>query len=113
MGMEVIKNVYKRKLEERENLRLNLLEDVNRVLGKLLREVRFEEAYIFGSLTRPYRFSEASDIDIAFKALDKDRLFFTVGFLSRELERDVNVVEIENIHFKDKILREGIRWKKD
>jgi hypothetical protein len=33
--------------------------------------------------------------------------------LSSHFKRDVNVVHIEDIRFKNKILREGIKWKKD
>ncbi len=110
--MELIKEIYRKKADERERLRKRVLEEVFRAIDKLSRGVRFEEAYIFGSVTRPYQFGESSDIDIAFKGLDRDKLFSTIGFLSNELKRDVNVVPIEDLHFKDKLLREGIRWKR-
>lgn len=112
MGLEIIKAVYKRKTEEREKLRKALLEKTVHALGKLSEEVRFEDAYIFGSITGQSRFSEYSDIDIAFSGLDRDRLFYAVSFLSRELGRDVNAIHLEDIHFRDKIIREGIKWKR-
>ncbi len=113
MGLEVIKNIYEKKDEKRERIRKSLLGNIFGVLKRLREEVYFREAYIFGSVTRPYQFGESSDVDIAFIGLNKERLFATIGFLSRELGRDVNVVLIENIHFREKILREGIKWKKD
>lgn len=73
----------------------------------------FEEVYIFGSAVKPYQFGEYSDIDFAFKSLDRDKLFYVVAYLSESLNREVNVVHVEDIHFKDKIIREGIKWKKE
>ncbi len=108
----IIKDVYRRNAEERERFRKGFVENVFSALERLSEEVTFEEAYIFGSITKPYQFGESSDVDIAFKGLDSDRLFFTIGFLDRELGRDVNVAPIENIHFREKIIKEGIRWKK-
>ncbi|MFQ5454994.1 MAG: nucleotidyltransferase family protein [Nitrospirota bacterium] len=89
------------------------MKNVFTALERLSEEVSFEEAYIFGSITKPYQFGDFSDVDIAFKGLDKDKLFFTISFLNRLIGRDISVVIIETAHFKDKILREGIRWKRD
>lgn len=112
MDLNVIRDIYKRKSESREKLRQDLLSGVFLALKRLASEVSFEKAYIFGSVTKPYQFTEFSDIDIAFSGLDKDKLFFTASFLSRELDRDVNIIYIEDVHFKDKILKEGIEWKR-
>jgi predicted nucleotidyltransferase len=109
--LEVIKSVYERKDEERERARESLMSKISNVLKRL--EVSFEEVYVFGSVTKPYQFGESSDVDIAFKGLDKERFFSTISFLNRELGRDVNVVLLEEVHFKEKIIREGIRWKRD
>jgi predicted nucleotidyltransferase len=111
--MEIIKKVYKEKTEKLEKLRRGFLDKIFIALKKLSEDVYFEEAYIFGSVTERYKFDNQSDIDIAFKGLERDKLFYTVSFLSRELDREVNAVHIEDIHFKDKIMREGIKWKKD
>ena len=73
----------------------------------------FSEVYVFGSLTKPYQFNEYSDIDLAFQKLDKDQLFSVVGYLSRNLNREINAVCLEEVHFKEKILKEGIRWRSD
>ncbi len=113
MGLEIIKGIYKKKTEEREKLRKEFLKRVFEALKKLSEDVSFEDAYLFGSVTEENRFSGSSDIDIAFKNLDRDRLFYAVSFLSTCLGRDVNVVHLEDIHFKDKIMKEGIRWKRD
>lgn len=113
MGLEVIKSIYERKDKERERVRKDLIGDIFGVLERLSEEVCFMEAYIFGSVTKPYQFGESSDVDIAFKGLDKERLFATISFLNRELGRELNVVLLEDVHFKEKIIRDGIKWKKD
>ncbi|GBD96436.1 MAG TPA: hypothetical protein ENG83_09330 [Nitrospirae bacterium] len=112
MGLEIIKEVYKKKSEEKERLRKRIVDDAFKALEKLNDEISFEEAYIFGSVTEPYRFGEYSDVDFAFRGLESDKLFYAVACLSGYLDREVNVVCIEDIHFSDKIIREGIKWKK-
>lgn len=113
MGLEIIEEVYRKKAEKAELLRKRFLQNVFRAIEDLSKMVSFEEAYIFGSLTEPYQFGEFSDVDIALKGFDKDKLAFAIGFLSRKIERDVNVVPVEKVHFAEKILKGGgIRWRK-
>ncbi|MDP6395203.1 MAG: hypothetical protein QF466_07120 [Desulfobacterales bacterium] len=113
MELDTLKTIYNKKSEENEKLRLKSIERLSQALGVLKSEVTFEDAYIFGSLTKPHKFKAKSDIDIAFAKLERDKLFFAVSFLSRYLERYVNVIHLEDIHFQNKIIKEGIRWKKD
>lgn len=67
------------------------------------------EAYVFGSLAQPGRFTDHSDIDIAV-TMPKDRFFDLAAELSRALHTDVDLIPLERCHFADKIRREGIRW---
>lgn len=113
MGIEDIKEVYKKKSGEVELLRKKAVKDTLKMLDKFRNEIFFEEVYLFGSVTEPRHFHEYSDIDIAFRGLDRDNLFYAVAYLSRYLEREVNVVHIEDIHFKEKIFRKGMKWKRD
>ena len=99
------------RLEAEVRERRKLLARTVSALNKLSSRVKFREAYIFGSITKPYMFFDSSDVDIAFLGLEEDKLFFTVAFLSEEIGRDVEVIELEKAPFKDKILREGIRWR--
>ena len=39
-------------------------EKILTAIDKLSEEIAFKEAYLFGSVTKPFRFSERSDIDI-------------------------------------------------
>ncbi len=58
------------------------------------------------------RFGEHSDVDIAFLRLGRDELFYVTGYISREIGRDVNIIHLEDISFKDKILREWFQMEK-
>lgn len=100
-----------REKEELEKLRLNLLKKLHHIVGKLHLEVPFKEAYIFGSITKPYEFSENSDVDIGFLGL-KDEYFFTaMAFISRGINRDADIIQLENFRFAERIKKEGIRVK--
>jgi len=111
-SLETIARVYEKKAGENERLRRETLDRLLVSLKALSETERFETVYIFGSLTVPYRFADRSDIDLAFQDLDGDRLFYLTGKLSDLLGRDVNVVQLETVRFKDKILKTGIEWKK-
>lgn len=100
-----------RKTNEREKLRLDVLKKLHYIIGKLHLEVPFKEAYIFGSVTKPYEFLENSDADIGFLGL-KDEYFFKITtFISREMGRNVDIIQLENFRFAEKIKKEGIKVK--
>jgi uncharacterized protein len=105
-----------RALEEKkkaqEKCRLQLLEKLNHALDALSREIPFKEAYFFGSVTEPFRFSGRSDIDLGFVGLRDDHFFKAMSFLSSELCADVDIVQLEGHRFGKKIRRVGIRWTK-
>ncbi len=116
MYLENLKKIYKKKVEKQEQLRKKVLKEALLALKKLSEHVKFESAYIFGSVVKPYKFKPDSDVDFAFVRLEKDKLFYTIAFLSNFLERDVDVLEFEKIRkipFKEKILKEGVKWKND
>lgn len=95
---------------KREELRLQLIERLFGALHKLHRTIAFHEAYLFGSITRPYKFSKDSDIDIGFTGLKDEDFFKAMAFISGELGRDVDVVQLERHRFAEKIKKEGIKW---
>ena len=100
----------KAKLEGR---RKAVLEQVATVLDTLSEKYAWEEAYLFGSLTRPGRFWAESDVDIAVAGLGKFDHYALVGDISNLLDRTVDVVRIEECPFAAKITREGIPWKRN
>ncbi|MGQ9631104.1 MAG: nucleotidyltransferase family protein [bacterium] len=99
--------------ERREQRRKERLTAVLEALDRLSRQISFREAYIFGSLVRPYRFSENSDIDVAFVGLKDEDFFRTVALLSRMLESEVDVLQLESHRRRDEIVREGVQWKRN
>ena len=102
-----------REREEREAQRQKQIALVFKALDALSRLISFDQAYIFGSLAKPHRFFKGSDVDIAFVGLKDEDFFQAIAFLSRELGRDVDVLQLEEHPLRDKIVREGIKWKKN
>ena len=66
--------------------------------------------YVFGSVTEPGRFTKASDIDVAVDTWKTGDICGLMGYLSLHLNRDVDVVPLDQCHFADKIRRLGISW---
>jgi hypothetical protein len=108
----ILDEVIEKKRRDQEELRLHMMGKIQTALDRLSREIAFEEEYLFGSITKPFRFSERSDIDIGFIGLD-DRYFFRVMYcISEEIGRDVDIVQLEDHRLADKIKRQGTRWKR-
>jgi predicted nucleotidyltransferase len=68
------------------------------------------QAYIFGSLAQPGRFTDHSDVDVAVVDVADGRFFSFAAALSIVLERDVDLLELHACHFAAKIKTEGILW---
>ncbi len=97
--------------EAGEKRRLELLKDVLSALDRLSHKIVFDDAYLFGSITKPYHFSSASDLDIGFIGLRDEDFFRVMAFLSDELDIDVEIVQLENHRLAKKIKKEGIKWR--
>lgn len=82
------------KKKAQEELRLQMLEKLNHALDALNRELPFREAYLFGSIKEPFRFTEGSDIDVGFIGLRDEHFFKAMSFLSSELQTDVDIVQL-------------------
>jgi predicted nucleotidyltransferase len=67
-------------------------------------------AWIFGSVARPHRFHERSDVDIAIETSRPELLTEAIGRFSSLLERDVDVIDLASVPFADRIRREGVLW---
>ena len=99
--------------KRQEELRLGMIEKILTAIDKLSEEIAFKEAYLFGSVTKPFRFSERSDIDIGFIGLDNRHFFRAMSYLSEEAGLDVDIVQLEDCRLAGKIKAEGIRWRKE
>lgn len=106
----LLDEVVEKKRKKQEELRLLLIEKILAVIGELSEKIDFEEAYLFGSVIKPFRFSERSDIDIGFVGLDDRHFFKVMSLISEEAGRDVDIVQLEDHRLADKIKRGGIRW---
>lgn len=110
---ELLDAALAKKKLEREQLRKQLLAVAMQTLDKLAGEIPFAQAYIFGSVSRSHGFNELSDLDVAFMGLKDEDFFKAMAFISREVGRDnVDVVQLEGHRLAEKIIREGIPWKK-
>ncbi|MEO0407399.1 MAG: nucleotidyltransferase domain-containing protein, partial [Cyanobacteria bacterium P01_A01_bin.135] len=69
-----------------------------------------EQGYLFGSVTQPGRFTARSDVDLAVAGLTPGDPFGLMSFLSTEVNRDVDLVPLDQCHFAEKIRREGVQW---
>ena len=68
------------------------------------------KAYVFGSVVRPERFGDESDVDVAIEGTDAESFFRAMSLLSAALERPVDLIELCECHFADRIRERGIRW---
>jgi predicted nucleotidyltransferase len=68
-------------------------------------------AYLFGSLTKPYRFTARSDVDVAVEAIDSESFFQAMSELSEQVGREVDLVELSKCPFADRIRQQGIVWR--
>jgi len=110
---ELLDAALAKKKQERERLRKQLLTIAMQTLDKLAQEIPFEQAYLFGSVSKPHGFNELSDLDVAFLGLKDEDFFKAMAFISREVGRDnVDVLQLEGHRLAEKIIREGIPWKK-
>lgn len=92
-----------------ERLRLETRRELRTVLEELLPG---HTVIIFGSLTKPGRFSEFSDADIALPAEPSNlSVYQLISLLGERLGRPVDVLLLSECRFRDKILREGEPWK--
>lgn len=111
--MTELLDFYLKKLEKKkEARRIRLLRKVKNALGRIRKDLYFKEAYIFGSILKPGRFYNDSDIDIAVNGLKDKDFFLFMARLSDMAGEDVDVLQLEKHRLKDKIMKEGLLWKK-
>ncbi len=69
-----------------------------------------EKAYIVGSLVRPNHFQTNSDVDIAVETIDPEQFFAAIANLSESVERDVDIIQLSECFFADRLRQQGILW---
>jgi predicted nucleotidyltransferase len=106
--MTVLQEMEAERLQNRERLRLEMRRELHTALGEL---VSAGKVIVFGSLAKPGRFTENSDIDVAFESEPAGLSRYQMtSLLAERLGRRVDVVLLPECRFRDKILREGEAW---
>ena len=93
--------------EKSEKERQVLLQKVISILKQEL-SGKDLEVYLVGSITRPYSFSQRSDIDIVVKGYHDDR-FDLWTRLEGLFKRDVEVILYEKCPFKEELDKIGLK----
>jgi predicted nucleotidyltransferase len=106
--MTLLKQMEKERRERREALRLTTRVDLRDAIRDL---VPHTPVLLFGSITRPNRFNEHSDVDLAIEAEPRGlSIFQLISLLSERLGRRVDIVLLPECRFRDKLIAEGELW---
>jgi predicted nucleotidyltransferase len=97
--------------QQNEQQRLIMIEQVIRWLESKAQNYGITQAYLFGSVVRPYGFGRYSDIDLALEMIDPNYFFQAMAKLSERVGRDVDLVELSKCSFGDRIRQQGLLWK--
>lgn len=98
-----------REHDARERERIRVLGCVRECLVDLL--PAGTRVWIYGSLTRPGRFHDASDLDLALEDDDgRFNLVHLMNELSRRTGRSVDLCRLSETRLAAAIQREGERW---
>lgn len=100
-----------KKQRKREQLRLEVLDQVDAVLKELAARYTWNEVYLFGSVLQSGKFDQDSDVDLAVAGLPKQGLYRFTAELMDQLGRAVDVVVMEEVHFAKTIIRKGLQWE--
>jgi len=77
----------------------------------LARHAAGTAVWVYGSLVKPGRFHEWSDVDLAFESLPPGMsLEYLQSLLSADVGREVDVCLVERTRLRATIEREGERW---
>ena len=93
--------------KQREEDRKAVLQKVTAILKKEFKGSAVE-AYLIGSILRPFGFSSHSDIDIVLKNYKGDRFEFWAR-LEREIGRRIEIIPFETCRFQEFVLKDGLK----
>ncbi|MCZ6679106.1 MAG: nucleotidyltransferase domain-containing protein [Candidatus Poribacteria bacterium] len=114
MPYELIDKIIEAERAQWEENREQVLADVEKLLAELAPKYGFSQAYIFGSTVKAGKFRPESDVDIAIFNLDTQYFFRLIAEISRQLERDVDLYQIEKMddRLRATVEAQGVLWKK-
>lgn len=106
--MTLLQRMDLERRERRERLRLETKQQLRTALADLLPD---QQVIVFGSLVKPGKFSETSDVDVALTTEPPGMsMYQLISLLAERLGRSVDVLLLSECRFRDKILREGETW---
>ena len=103
-------NSKRRTIQQLERFRMDVVEEVADALEVLYKKYHWDEAFLFGSITQKERFGSRSDIDVALSGLNTFDYYAFVGDLSELVNRQVDVILIEECRFSKSIIEKGKKW---
>lgn len=106
--MTLLQHLHRQHAERSEGLRLETRQRLRCVLRQI---APAQQVLVFGSLTKPYAFTAASDIDVALQGEPAGMTLYQLTALLAELMgRPVDVVLLSECRFRERIVREGEKW---
>jgi predicted nucleotidyltransferase len=106
--MTLLQQMERQQFEERECARSEARRRLREVLAQTIPGQR---VIVFGSLLKPGKFTDESDIDVALESEPSDMsIYQLIALLGERIGRPVDVLLLDECRFKDKILREGEVW---
>ena len=95
-----------------EQERLLLLNKTLQWLQEFSTLYGIEQAYIFGSILRPGKFHQNSDIDLAVSQINPDDYCTVISLLHQYFGREVDLILLDTCHFSNRIRDTGLLWTK-
>ena len=106
--MTLLEQMERQRYQNRERLRCEERRHLREVLDQTIPGLR---VFVFGSLVKPGRFTEESDIDLALEFEPPGMTVYQlISLLGERMGRRVDVLLLEACRFKDRVLREGELW---
>lgn len=107
-SVELWEKLLAERIEEREKIRLKVLESVIKLLKGYFKDKKITSLYLTGSIVKEGFFYDFSDLDIVVEELKED-YFRTLCELEEILPRRVDLIELEKCPFKEKLLQNSIK----
>lgn len=106
--MTLLQKMTEERARRREKLRLETQESLRNALRQMLPG---HPVTVFGSLVKPGRFCETSDVDVALEHEPAGASIYQLtSLLAEHLGRPVDIVLLPECRFRDRIRREGELW---